>query len=95
MLIVNEDPRAIIKIAKRIMQDLHEAPGNPELRVAVDCGSVELSAGQHMLTTGTPFRIAARLEPHVQPGQIWVTQEFKDALGEEPGVLRGGHDRRG
>ncbi len=96
LLIVNENPRTIIKVAKRIMQDLHEAPGNPELRVAIDCGSVELSAGERMVTTGAPFRIAARLEPHVEPGQIWVTRVFKDALGEEPGfyeavtILEGG-----
>jgi len=38
-----------------------------------------------MVTTGAPFRVAARLEPHVEPGQIWVTQDFKDTLGQEPG----------
>lgn len=87
ILIAEENPRTIIKIAKRIMQDLYEAPGNPQLRVAMDCGSVELHAGRGMVTTGEPFRIVARLEPHVEPGQIWVTEAFREALGEQPGLF--------
>jgi len=85
MLIADENPRTILKVAKRIMQDLYEAPSNPELRVAIDWGSVELHAGRTVVTTGIPFRVSARLEPHVEAGQIWVTEQFKDALGDELG----------
>ena len=34
--------------------------------------------------SGRPFRIAARLEPHVTPNEIWVTQGFRDALERAP-----------
>lgn len=88
ILIADESPRTILKVAKRIMQDLYEAPGNPELRVAIDCGAVELHSGRRMVTTGIPFRIVARLEPHVTPGQIWVTEEFREVLSEHPGLYR-------
>jgi class 3 adenylate cyclase len=88
LVIADENPRTILKVAKRIMQDLYEAPGNPELRVAIDCGAVEMHPGRRLVTTGTPFRVAARLEPHVAPGQIWVTEEFKDVLGQRPGLYK-------
>ncbi len=88
ILLADESPRAILKVTKRIMEDLYEAPGNPELRVAIDCGAVELHSGRRLVTTGTPFRVAARLEPHVAPGQIWVTGDFKQALDEHPGLYK-------
>jgi hypothetical protein len=43
---------------------------------------------------------AARVEPHVEPGQIWVTEEFREQLTRQPSrwrtspvVLSGGDDR--
>lgn len=84
--LVHHDPNTVIKIARRIMEDLFEAQGNPVLRVAIDFGPVTLGPGttQGTLMSGTPFRIAARLEPHVTPNQIWVTESFKAALENSP-----------
>ena len=31
---------------------------------------------------------AARVEPHVEPGQIWVTEEFRAQLAERPSLWR-------
>lgn len=43
--------------------------------------AVQTHAG---LISGAPFRIAARLEPHVTPNEIWVTESFKRALERGP-----------
>ena len=88
LIIAHENPRTILTVAKRIMQDLNEAPGNPELRVGIDHGVVEMHAGRSLVTTGTPFRVAARLEPHAAPGQILATASFAEALNEQPGMYR-------
>ena len=34
VLIADENPRTVLKVIKRIMQDLYEAPDNPALRGA-------------------------------------------------------------
>jgi len=84
--LVHHDPNAVIKIARRIMEDLFDALGNPVLRVAIDHGPVALGPGPTpgSLMSGSPFRVAARLEPHVTPNEIWVTESFKAALERGP-----------
>lgn len=79
--IVHDDPNAIVKIARRIMEDLHDAQGHPILRVALDYGPVAVRrSGDSMVVSGAPLRTAARLEPHVVPNEIWSTEAFKRAL---------------
>ena len=31
---------------------------------------------------------AARVEPHVEPGQIWATEEFREQLLQRPSLWR-------
>jgi class 3 adenylate cyclase len=79
--VIHDDPNAMVKIARRIMEDLHEAEGHPVLRVAVDYGPGTVKrGGTGAVASGAPLRTAARLEPHVTPNEIWSTTHFKEAL---------------
>ena len=87
LTIVHHDPNGLVKAAKRIMEDLFEAEGHPVLRVAIDYGNVRVNAqtpSGHTVRSGIPFRTAARLEPHVAPNEIWVTESFREALHRTP-----------
>jgi class 3 adenylate cyclase len=70
---------------KGIQVDLYEATGEAELRVAIDYGPIGLERD----ATGTPVgirrghdvvRTVARIEPVVEPSEIWVTERFREAL---------------
>jgi class 3 adenylate cyclase len=86
LILVHHDPSAVIKVVRRIMEDLFEVQGNPVLRVAIDYGPVTLSPSPTHgdVLSGPPFRVAARLEPHVTPNEIWVTESFKATLERGP-----------
>ena len=82
LTIVHSEPGALIKAAKRIAEDMYEVSGHPRLRMAIDFGPVRLRTDTegHPITTGSPFRRAARIEPHVPTNQIWVTDDFRYEL---------------
>ncbi len=85
--IAHDDPNAVINAALRMSEDLFEAPGNPQLRIALDHGPVRLGEGpdgRMMVVGGEPLRRAARIEPHVTAGEIWATEEFRQALESGP-----------
>ena len=87
VIIVHDDPNALINVALRLSEDLFEAPGRPQLRIAVDHGPVRLdeaSDGRLVVVGGEPLRRAARIEPHVTAGEIWATDEFRQALESRP-----------
>lgn len=88
--LVHHDPNWIIKVMRRIMEDLFEGEGHPVMRVAIDYGAVSLSLspGSMGVMSGAPFRVAARLEPHVTPNEIWVTDAFKAALENSPSLYQ-------
>src|SRR5436305_939154 len=44
--------------------------------------------GTHLIAGGEAVLCAARVEPHVEPGQIWVTEEFRAQLAERPSLWR-------
>ena len=44
--------------------------------------------GTHVIAGGEAVLCAARVEPHVEPGQIWVTEEFRECLAERPSLWR-------
>ena len=84
-LLLHRDPREVLSVVKGIQVDLYEATGEAELRVAIDYGPIGLERD----ATGTPVgirrghdvvRSVARIEPVVEPSEIWVTERFKDAL---------------
>lgn len=77
LTVLHKDPGEIVKVARRIMEDLHEAPGRAVLRVAIDRGTIMFQAKE---PAGLPLRKVARLERHVNPGEIWVTASFREAL---------------
>jgi class 3 adenylate cyclase len=85
--IVHDDPNALLKIATRIKDDLFETPGNPELRIAADFGSVQLKRRHKKRATlagGEAVLRVARIEPRVTASEIWVTEEFKRELEKKP-----------
>ena len=89
VLIVHDDPNALVTVASRLSEDLFEAPGRPQLRVALDHGPLRLEesdGGPLVVLGGEPLRRVARIEPHVAPGEIWGTDEFRRAL--ESGATR-------
>src|SRR5262245_2887766 len=87
VVIVHDDPNALVNVAFRLNEDLFEAPGRPQLRIAVDYGPVRLdegSDGRLVVVGGEPLRRAARIEPYVAAGEIWGTEEFRQALESRP-----------
>jgi class 3 adenylate cyclase len=89
--IVHDDPNVLLKAATRIKEDLFEAPGNPELRMAADFGSVQLRRGDKKrmsLAGGEAVRRVARIEPRVRVSEMWVTEEFKRELEKKPTLYR-------
>ncbi len=87
VIIAHDDPNALINVALRLSEDLFEAPGRPQLRIAVDYGPVRLdesSDGRLVVVGGEPLRRAARIEPFVDAGEIWATDEFRQALEARP-----------
>lgn len=83
VFIIHSDARKLIKIAFDIRYGLSELPEHPKLRIAIDFGPVWRRSKKRSIFSGTPVRIAARIEPVVTPGQIWITHRVEDALSEE------------
>lgn len=76
LLIIEDDFKKLIKVAKRIIEDTNDLKGNPAIRIAIDFGSIVYSQVEGIVTkikTGEPLRISARLEPYVKPNEIWCT----------------------
>ena len=92
LLIAHEEPVALAQIARHIMDDVYQATGQPRLRMALHYGPVEMqpSIGDQPATVagGDAILYATRVEPHVVPGQIWATEEFRQELGKRPSLWR-------
>jgi class 3 adenylate cyclase len=92
VLIVHADPIALGRIARHIVEDLYRAPGRALLRVALHYGEVRTrhrqTDGAVMVAGGAGVLSAVRVEPHVQPGQIWATEEFRTELARFPSLWR-------
>jgi hypothetical protein len=88
-LMLHRQPREVIRLVKGIQADLFEATGEAQLRVAMDYGRVAVERGATGDVLGVRrghdvLRTVARIEPLVEPSQIWVTQRFKEALEQAP-----------
>jgi class 3 adenylate cyclase len=84
---VHDDPNALVTVASRLSEDLFEAPGRPQLRIALDHGPLRVDEspdGGVVVLGGEPLRRVARIEPHVAPGEIWGTEELRQALEARP-----------
>jgi class 3 adenylate cyclase len=92
VLIIHDDPIALGRIARHIVDEIYRAPGRPLLRVALHHGEVRTrrrqSDGALVVAGGAGVLSAVRVEPHVQPGQIWATEEFRAELARSPSLWR-------
>jgi class 3 adenylate cyclase len=92
VLIAHDDPVALAQTARHIMDDVYQATGQPLLRVALHYGEVQMQVGAGdappMVVGGDAVLCASRVEPHVLPGQIWATEEFRQQLAQKPSLWR-------
>jgi class 3 adenylate cyclase len=92
LLIVHDDPVALAQTARHIMDDVYQATGQPLLRMALHYGEVQMqpSAGDAppIVVGGDAILCATRVEPHVLPGQIWATEDFRKELAQKPSLWR-------
>jgi class 3 adenylate cyclase len=92
VLIVHEDPVVLAQTARHILDDVYQASGQPRLRMALHYGEVQMQAGvgdaPPMVVGGDAVLCATRVEPHVLPGQIWATEEFRQQLAQRPSLWR-------
>ena len=90
--IVHDDPILLAQVARHLMDEVYRAPGQPRLRIALHYGEIQTRQraidGRHVIAGGEAVLYAARVEPHVEPGQIWVTEEFRAQLAERPSLWR-------
>jgi hypothetical protein len=91
--LVHRDPREVLSVVKGIQVDLYEETGEAELRVAIDYGPIGLERDVDGTAVGIRrghdvLRNVARIEPLVNPSQVWVTERFKDALERTPSFYR-------
>ena len=75
------------------MDEVYQAPGQPRLRIALHYGEVQThdarsATGRRSIVGGDAISVRARVEPHVEPGQIWVTEEFRQQLSQKPSLWR-------
>jgi class 3 adenylate cyclase len=91
-LIADADPVAIAQTARHLMDDVYTAPGQPRLRIALHYGPVHTRPRNHgksaVIVGGDAVLCAARVEPIVEPGQIWATEEFREQLQLRPSLWR-------
>jgi class 3 adenylate cyclase len=92
VLIIHEDPVFLAQAARQIMDEVYQATGRPRLRIALHYGEVQLQPGTEeyppTIVGGSAILCASRVEPHVLPGQIWATDEFRTVLLERPSLWR-------
>ena len=92
VLIAHEDPAALAQTARHLIDEVYGAPGQPRLRVALHYGQVHVRQrvgdGLPSIVGGEAILLATRVEPRVDPGQIWATEEFRQQLFQRPSLWR-------
>jgi len=92
VLIAADDPVALAQTARHLMDDVYQAPGQPRLRIALHHGEVQTRQGEvegaPEIVGGDAVLCAARVEPIVEPGQIWVTEPFRQQFLERPSLWK-------
>ena len=92
VLLVHDDPVALAQAARHIMDSVYQTTGQPRLRVALHYGEVHIQAGladePPIVVGGDAVLCATRVEPHVSPGQIWATDDYRRQLAQKPSLWR-------
>jgi hypothetical protein len=90
LVVVHDDPVALAQTARQIMDEVYQAPGQPRLRMALHHGEVQMHERDlvPVIAGGDAILCAARVEPHVEPGQIWATEDFRRELARKPSLWR-------
>jgi class 3 adenylate cyclase len=86
LLLIDANPIKLLQAARNIQRDLGRSEFGAQLRFAGDAGFVEIVAGPRQNEPyGLALQNAARLEPHVESGQIYVTDDFIRHVEEDRG----------
>ena len=92
VLVIHDDPIALARCARHLVDEVYGAPGQPRLRVALHHGEVLTRRrerdGATVVAGGEALLCAVRVEPHVEPGQIWATEAFRAQLERQPSLWR-------
>ena len=92
VLIAAADPVALAQAARHMMDEVYRAPGQPRLRIALHYGLVQTRQRNAdmpaVIAGGDAILYVARVEPLVEPGQIWATEEFRQELQRQPSLWR-------
>ena len=83
---------ALAQTARHLMDSVYQAPGQPRLRIALHYGPVQTdrrgASQRQIIVGGDAILCAARVEPLVEPGQIWATEDFRQQFLERPSLWR-------
>ena len=89
---VADDAVALAQMARHMIEQVYAVPGQPLLRVALHYGPVQTRQRDtdlaHVIFGGDAILCAARVEPIVEAGQIWATEEFRQQLLQRPSLWR-------
>ncbi len=92
VLIAADDAVALAQMARHLMDEVYAAAGQPRLRIALHHGEVQTRQRDtdlaHIIVGGNAVLCAARIEPLVEPGQIWATEEFREQFLQRPSLWR-------
>ncbi len=92
VLMTSADPVALVQTARHLLDDVYAAPGQPRLRIALHYGDVQTRERDLDLRLtvvgGAAILCASRVEPVVEPGQIWATEEFREQFVQRPSLWR-------
>ncbi len=92
VLVAADDPIALAQAARHLVDQVYAVPGQPLLRVALHYGSVQTRQRDtdlaHVIVGGDAVLCASRVEPVVEPGQVWATEEFRQQLQQRPSLWR-------
>ena len=91
-LVVAADAVALAQMARHMIEQVYAVPGQPLLRVALHYGPVQTRQRDtdlaQLIFGGDAILCAARVEPIVEAGQIWATEEFRQQLLQRPSLWR-------
>jgi class 3 adenylate cyclase len=89
VLIAADDPVALAQTARHLMDHVYQAPGQPRLRIALHYGEVQVRQRESTsIVGGEAVLCASRIEPLVEPGEIWATEEFRQQFLQRPSLWR-------